>query len=66
MKKLISLVMAAAMVASLVPATAFAASGSEVSATAKIVKALKKTESFGAAPTLGAITGATTPELQLK
>ncbi len=58
MKKLISLVMAAAMVASLVPATAFAASGSEISATAKIVKASKVSEGFG-----GAIT---TPELQVK
>lgn len=39
MKKLISFVMAAAMVASLVPATAFAAEDSDVMAKAKVIKA---------------------------
>lgn len=41
MKKLISFVMAAAMVASLVPATAFAAEDSDVTAKAKVIKALE-------------------------
>lgn len=51
MKKLISMVMAAAMVTSLVPATAFAANGVDLKATAKVVGAsnytveeLKKTD----------------------
>ena len=39
MKKLISMVMAAAMVTSLVPATAFAANGVDLKATAKVVGA---------------------------
>ncbi|KXL54064.1 hypothetical protein CLNEO_01600 [Anaerotignum neopropionicum] len=59
MKKIVSFVMAAAMVTSLIPATAFAAG--EVTATAKVVDALKKSEGFN-----GAITGVDTPELQLK
>ncbi len=56
MKKFISFVMAGAMVASLVPATAFAAKG-DVSATAKVIdaKELQKGES--------AVSG---PELQIK
>ncbi|NCC16679.1 MAG: hypothetical protein EOM28_10070, partial [Clostridia bacterium] len=66
MKKLLSLIMAGAMVASLVPATAFAASSSEVTATAKVVKALEKTEDFNDLGGVGVITGATTPELQVK
>lgn len=41
MKKLISFVMAAAMVASLVPATAFAAEDSKVTAKAKVIDALE-------------------------
>ncbi len=59
MKKIVSFVMAAAMVTSLVPATAFAAS--DVTATAKVIGALKKVSGFS-----GAITGADTPELHLK
>lgn len=60
MKKFISFVMAGAMVASLVPATAFAAKG-DVTATAKIVDAkdLKKGETV-------VYDGDSGPELQLK
>ena len=59
MKKFISMVMAAAMVVSLVPATAFAKG--EVTATAKVVDAaeLKKGES-------AVFDGADGPEVQLK
>jgi len=59
MKKFISFVMAGAMVASLVPATAFAKG--DVTATAKIVDALEKAKDFD-----GVITKANAPELQLK
>ncbi|WP_313529770.1 copper amine oxidase N-terminal domain-containing protein [Anaerotignum sp.] len=59
MKKFISLAMAAAMVASLVPATAFAAG--DVTATAKVVDALEKDKTFN-----GVINQAGAPELQLK
>ncbi|AMJ39713.1 copper amine oxidase N-terminal domain-containing protein [Anaerotignum propionicum] len=59
MKKFISFVMAGAMVASLVPATAFAKG--DVTATAKIVDALEKAKDFN-----GVITQANAPELQLK
>ncbi len=59
MKKIVSLVMAAAMVTSLVPATAFAAG--DVTATAKVIDALKKAEGFD-----GVIAAADAPELQLK
>ncbi|NCC16680.1 MAG: copper amine oxidase N-terminal domain-containing protein [Clostridia bacterium] len=59
MKKIVSLVMAAAMVTSLVPATAFAAG--DVVATAKVIGALEKGTGFD-----GVITGAETPELHLK
>ena len=64
MKKLISFVMAAAMVASLVPATAFAAQ-SDVTATAKVVGALTVDKDT----TTGNIStpaGVDVPELQLK
>lgn len=59
MKKFISFVMAGAMVASLVPATAFAKG--EVTATAKIVDALEESKDFD-----GKIKGADVPEVQLK
>ncbi|WMI81243.1 stalk domain-containing protein [Anaerotignum sp. MB30-C6] len=59
MKKFISFVMAGAMVASLVPATAFAKG--EVSATAKVVDALEEGKGFD-----GEIKGTDVPELQLK
>ncbi len=62
MKKFISFVMAGAMVASLVPATAFAKG--DVSATAKVIDALEKDKTFD-----GKINGSTVsdiPELQLK
>lgn len=59
MKKFISFVMAGAMVASLVPATAFAKG--DVTATAKVVQALEKDKTFN-----GVISGTTSPELQLK
>ncbi|WMI81239.1 copper amine oxidase N-terminal domain-containing protein [Anaerotignum sp. MB30-C6] len=59
MKKIVSFVMAAAMVASLVPATAFAAG--EVSATAKVIGALEKGKDFD-----GKILATDAPELQLK
>ena len=59
MKKVVSFVMAAAMVTSLVPATAFAAG--DVSATAKVIGALEKGKDFD-----GVITTADAPELQLK
>ncbi|KXL54063.1 hypothetical protein CLNEO_01590 [Anaerotignum neopropionicum] len=59
MKKLLSLVMAGAMVLSLVPATAFAKG--EVTATAKVVDAIKKNKDFS-----GVIAGTDSPELQLK
>ncbi|MBR4016138.1 MAG: copper amine oxidase N-terminal domain-containing protein [Anaerotignum sp.] len=54
MKKLISFVMAAAMVASLVPATAFAAEDSDVMAKAKVIKAaeLQKGEDAVSGPEL--------------
>ena len=59
MKKFLSMVMAAAMVVSLVPATAFAAASDDVRATAKVVNAKNYTEKeIGS----GAISG---PELQL-
>ena len=65
MKKFISFVMAAAMVASLVPATAFAATG-DVKATAKVVDAW--TRSKDTMENLGGVVGGTinVPELQLK
>lgn len=62
MKKFISFVMAGAMIASLVPATAFAKG--DVSATAKVIDALEKDKTFD-----GKINGSTVsdiPELQLK
>jgi hypothetical protein len=59
MKKVVSFVMAAAMVTSLVPATAFAAG--DVTATAKVVDALEKGEGFD-----GVIAAVDAPELQLK
>ncbi len=59
MKKFISMVMAAAMVVSLVPATAFAKG--EVTATAKIVDAWEKADGFN-----GLISGGDVPEVQLK
>ena len=61
MKKFISMVMAAAMVVSLVPATAFAKG--EVTATAKIVDALEETKDFD-----GNVDGKDdeVPELQMK
>jgi copper amine oxidase-like protein len=59
MKKFISFVMAGAMVASLVPATAFAKG--DVTATAKVVDALEKAKDFH-----GEISGDDAPELQLK
>lgn len=59
MKKFISFVMAGAMVASLVPATAFAKG--DVTATAKIVDALEKAKDFD-----GVITQAAASELQMK
>lgn len=59
MKKFISFVMAGAMIASLVPATAFAKG--EVTATAKVVDALEEDKAFN-----GVITGTASPELQLK
>ncbi|MBM6829058.1 copper amine oxidase N-terminal domain-containing protein [Anaerotignum lactatifermentans] len=64
MKKFISFVMAAAMVASLVPATAFAKSNNgEVSATASIINAWSVTK---ADQSQGRIEGTDAPELQLK
>lgn len=71
MKKFISMVMAAAMVVSLVPATAFAA---DATATAKVVKAANVTKAEAAdldgTPTFvgggGAVPKAKVPELQLK
>lgn len=59
MKKIVSLVMAAAMVTSLVPATAFAAG--DVLATAKVIDALERGKDFN-----GTILQADAPELQLK
>lgn len=63
MKKFISFVMAAAMVASLVPATAFAATG-DVTATAKIIDAWNKTQDT--MEDLGGVVDGNVPELQLK
>ncbi len=65
MKKFISMVMAAAMVASLVPATAFAANGTrkgEVTATAKVVDADILTKEEAAKP----LVNDPYPEIQLK
>ncbi|WP_312060999.1 copper amine oxidase N-terminal domain-containing protein [Anaerotignum sp.] len=59
MKKVISFLMAAAMVTSLVPATAFAAG--DVTATAKVIDALERGKDFN-----GVIDTANAPELQLK
>ena len=61
MKKFISMVMAAAMVVSLVPATAFAASSYDLKATASIVNAWEKDDTFN-----GVVDGLTVPELKLK
>ena len=67
MKKFISFVMAAAMVASLVPATAFAKG--DVSATAKVVDALNLTKTDASGKVINETTTATqkdkVPELQL-
>lgn len=59
MKKLIAMVMTAAMVASLVPATAFAAD--DVKATARIVNSWTKRDTFGQR-----VDNPNAPELQLK
>jgi|GEM_PF-253710 len=65
MKKFISFVMAGAMVASLVPATAFAAG--EVSATAKVVDSLKLTKDEAKDPAIDESTHlGKVPEAQLK
>ena len=66
MKKLIAMVMTAAMVATLVPATAFAAD--DVKATARIVNNWTKKESFVTGDTNGIVTDSpdSAPELQLK
>ena len=61
MKKFISFVMAAAMTASMVPATVFASSGT-IEATAKVIGAEELSETQAKTP----MTGAGTPELQLK
>ena len=63
MKKFISMVMAAAMVVSLVPATAFAASGTVVGTT-KIVGAVEETDKFGSPA--GFIAQADAAEVQIK
>ncbi|MCQ4935478.1 copper amine oxidase N-terminal domain-containing protein [Anaerotignum propionicum] len=62
MKKFISFVMAGAMVASLVPATAFAKG--DVEATAKVIDALEKDKTFDGK--INASTVSDIPELQLK
>ena len=62
MKKFISFVMAGAMVASLVPATAFAKG--DVTATAKVIDALEKDKTFDGK--INASTVNDIPELQLK
>lgn len=62
MKRVLSLVLTASIAASLVPATAFAASG-DVKATAKVVGAwTRNKDALGN----GAISGSDVPELQLK
>ena len=62
MKRVLSLVLTAAIAASLVPATAFAASG-DVKATAKVVGAWTRNQD---ALGNGVISGSNVPELQLK
>ena len=64
MKKFLSMVMAAAMVVSLVPATAFAASD-DVKATAKVVDAENYTQDEIEAPAPGLNKNVTGPEVQL-
>ncbi|WP_352399890.1 stalk domain-containing protein [Anaerotignum sp.] len=65
MKKFISFVMAAAMVASLVPATAFAKG--DVTATAKVIDALEKSKGFSGKISVGSeLNASDIPELQLK
>ena len=61
MKKFISFVMAAAMVASLVPATAFAAKGDEIKATARVVDAWDENRDFD-----GDVSGTEVPEAQIR
>ena len=61
MKKFISMVMAASMVASLVPATAFAAKADEITGTARVVDAWDKNRDFN-----GVVTGSLVPEAQVR
>ncbi len=61
MKKFISMVMAAAMVASLVPATAFAAAGDDVAATVKVVGSWTELKDSDKLPEIEA---ASVPEVQ--
>ena len=61
MKKFISMVMAASMVASLVPATAFAAKADEITGTARVVDAWDQNRDFN-----GTVEGPLTPEAQVK
>ena len=63
MKKFISFVMAAAMVASLVPATAFAAAGDDVAATARVVGSWTELKDSDKLPEIEA---GKMPEVQLK
>ena len=66
MKKFISCVMAAAMVASLVPATAFAVSeNGDVKATAKVINAWSVSKLLDAGNKVQSQGGASAPEIQL-
>ncbi|WP_458407051.1 copper amine oxidase N-terminal domain-containing protein [Anaerotignum sp.] len=64
MKKIISTVMAAAMVVSLVPATAFAETGEVVADSIKVIGAIEEAEDFGSPE--GFITRANAPEVRIK